>query len=122
MKYFFLLFITIIAWRSVAQTSRDTSVIETIFHKEAIHKDGYSAGNKIVDIPGDVAAEMDKKRVRITGFAEKPVEVHMEKDKVMQGRFQTAPDGRNFTAGAYFDVISISIWEKNRWRLIYPCK
>lgn len=120
MKYCILLLLIFFYFPAGAQTdARDTTVIETVFRKYGIHKDGYDAGGKVIDIPAAVAAKMDKKKVRITGFDEKPVEVSMEAGRVMQGRFEKLPDGRVMTTGVYFQVISIRIWEKNRWKLVY---
>jgi len=120
-KYFILLLFVFSCSGAYAQTAQDTTVIETVFNKNAVHKDGYEAGGKIIDIPADAAAKMDKKKVRITGLNIAGVKVTDKEARETQGRFERLPDGTIMYSGAGFYVLSVSAWNKKKrtWELVY---
>lgn len=121
MKYFILLLFVFSCSGAYAQTMGDTTVIETVFNKNAVHKDGYEAGSKIIDIPAEAAAKMDRKKVRITGLNIAPVKVTAEQARTYQGRFEHLPDGTIMTSGVGFNVLSVFAWNKKKhiWELVY---
>ena len=106
--------------------------LEDYFNLRAAHKDGYDFANRVIDIPSNIVQKYDKKKARIIGNSigykvERQIVdekgdtiIYQERNNDFMLSDSEKVERRKYWIGTTFEIISISIWDKERgWKTIY---